>query len=239
MTPYTWIIFDADGTLFDFQHAEAIALEKTPAQMGLQVTANFSDIYHAINDALWRSFEAGALRARDVRTERFKQLFERSNIASDSNVFSEAFLKNLIRESTFFEGAESLLARLKNRINLLLLTNGFADVQHARIARLGLGDAFDHVIISEEVGVAKPDRGIFEIAFERMGSPDKGNVLIVGDSLSSDIQGGGDYGIDTCWFNPDSCANTTNIEPTYEIRFLNEVTNLLSLAREDYVGPAS
>ena len=165
LTSYTWIIFDADGTLFDFQHAEALALKETPAQMGLQVTADFGDTYHAINESLWRSFEAGILRAQDVRTERFKQLFERLNIAGDSNAFSEAFLKNLIRESTFFEGAESLLARIKNRVSMVLLTNGFADVQHARIAKLGLGDAFDHVIISEEVGVAKPDRAIFKIAF--------------------------------------------------------------------------
>ncbi len=234
MTSYTWIIFDADGTLFDFQHAEALALKETPAQMGLQVTADFGDTYHAINESLWRSFEAGISRAQDVRTERFKQLFERLNIAGDSNAFSEAFLKNLIRESTFLEGAESLLALIKNRISLVLLTNGFADVQHARIARLGLEDAFDHVIISEEVGVAKPDRAIFKIAFEQMKRPDKGSVLIVGDSLSSDIRGGTDYGIDTCWFNPNSHANRTDIEPTYEIRFLNEVTDLLSPAEENH-----
>lgn len=227
LTPYTWIIFDADGTLFDFQHAEALALEKTPDQLGLQVPEDFSRTYHEINESLWLSFEAGILRAQDVRTQRFKQLFERLSIASDSSAFSEAFLKNLIWESTFINGAESLLARLKNRISSVLLTNGFADVQRARVARLGLGDAFDHVIISEEVGVAKPDRAIFDIVFERMGRPDKGNVLIIGDSLSSDIQGGFDYGIDTCWFNPDNRANMTSIEPTYELRLLSEVTDLL------------
>ncbi|MCK5584578.1 YjjG family noncanonical pyrimidine nucleotidase, partial [Candidatus Bipolaricaulota bacterium] len=203
MTSYTWLILDADGTLLDFRRAEAVALGRTPVQMKLQVPGDFCDIYHAINDSLWREFEAGVLRTHEVRTERFMRVFEKLGIAADSNAFSDAFLENIIRESTFIDGAEHLLARLENRIGLVLLTNGFADVQRARIARLGLGDTFGCVIISGEVGVAKPDRAIFEIAFERMGQPDKANVLIIGDSLSSDIQGGADYGIDTCWFNPD------------------------------------
>jgi len=227
LTVYTWLILDADGTLFDFRRAEAIALKKTPAQMGLQVPGEFCDAYHAINDSLWRAFEAGTLQAQDVRNQRFKRLLEGLDIAGDSDALSEAFLKNLVRESTFIDGAESLLTELKNRIGLVLLTNGFADVQRARIARLGLGDTFDHVIISEEVGVAKPGRAIFDIAFERMCYPNKANVLIVGDSLSSDIRGGLDYGIDTCWLKTDQRANTTGIEPTYEIGHLNKITELL------------
>lgn len=227
LTSYTWLILDADGTLLDFQRAEALALEKTPLQMGIQVPGNFCATYHGVNDALWREFEAGLLQTHDVRNMRFKRVFERLGIAGDSNAFSEAFLKNLIWESTFIDGAEPLLASLENCVGLVLLTNGFADVQHARIARLGLEDVFEHVIISEEIGVAKPDRAVFDIAFDHMGCPDKSSVIIVGDSLSSDIRGGVDYGIDTCWFNPDQRVNNTGIEPTYEIRHLNEVAKLL------------
>ncbi|MEE8593673.1 MAG: YjjG family noncanonical pyrimidine nucleotidase [Candidatus Bipolaricaulota bacterium] len=234
LTSYTWLILDADGTLLDFRRSEAAALDKTPAQMGLQVPGDFCDTYHSINDSLWREFEAGVLRAHEVRTKRFMRVFEELGIAGDSNVFSEAFLKNVIQESTFIDGAESLLARLKNRIGLVLLTNGFADVQRARIAQLGLGDTFDHVIISEEVGVAKPERAIFEIVFERIGRPNKANVLIVGDSLSSDIRGGSEYGIDTCWFNTDQRTNATAIEPTYEIGHLNEVAELLFRAEANH-----
>jgi len=227
LNPYTWLILDADGTLLDFQRAEAVALGKTSIQMGLQVSGDFCDAYHAINDSLWQEFEAGILCAHEIRSQRFMRLFEKLGIAGDSNAFSEAFLKNVIRESTFIDGAESLLARLENRIGLILLTNGFADVQRLRIARLGLQETFDHVIISEEVGAAKPDRAIFEITFERIGQPDKARVLIIGDSLSSDIQGGLNYGIDTCWFNPEQRSNTTGIEPTYEIGHLNDVAELL------------
>jgi len=234
LNPFTWLILDADGTLLDFQRAEAVALGKTPIQMGVQVSGDFCDTYHAVNDSLWQEFEAGILCAHEVRTERFMRVFERLGMAGDSNAFSEAFLKNVIRESTFIDGAKLLLDRLENRIGLVLLTNGFADVQRSRIARLGLVDTFDHVIISEEVGVAKPDRAIFEIAFERMGQPDKSSVLIMGDSLSSDIQGGLNYGIDTCWFNPDQRANTTGIKPTYEIKHLNDVVDLLLCAEANH-----
>jgi len=227
MSRYTWLLFDADGTLFDFQRAETTALNNTPSQMGLIVPANYASTYHQINASLWKRFEAGELTARDVRIERFRLLFENLSIAGNSSAFGEAFLKNLIRESTFFAGAQSLLAKLKQRYRLALLTNGFADVQHARIAQLGVGDLFDPVIISEEVGVAKPDAAIFDIALDRMGHPDKANVLMIGDSLSSDIRGGSNAGIDTCWFNPDSRTNTTNIVPTYEIRRLSDLPALL------------
>jgi 2-haloacid dehalogenase len=227
MNRYTWLLFDADGTLFDFQHAEKIALKRTPTEVGLDVPANYESTYHQINAALWKKFEAGQLLARDVRTERFRGLFETLDIDGDSIAFGETFLKILIQESTFFAGAHSLLAQLKQRYRLALLTNGFADVQHARIARLGVGDLFDPVIISEEVGVAKPHSAIFDIALERMGHPDKANVLMIGDSLSSDIRGGSNAGIDTCWFNPDSRTNTTDIAPTYEIRRLSDLPALL------------
>jgi YjjG family noncanonical pyrimidine nucleotidase len=222
-------LFDADGTLFDFQHAEAIALKNTPLQMRILPPANYASAYHQINNTLWKDFEAGNLSAQAVRAKRFRLLFEELSLVGDSHAFSEAFLQNLIEASTFLKGAELLLARLRSRFKLALLTNGFADVQHARIARLGLDDLFDPVIISEEVGVAKPDPAIFDIALERMGHPDRTCVLMIGDSLSSDIRGGSNAGIDTCWFNPASSVNETCVVPTYEIARLGELYSLLAM----------
>lgn len=228
MTRYTWLLFDADGTLFDFQRAEAIALEKTPSQMGVGVPADYAKTYHRINDSLWSTFEAGGLSASDVRIERFRLLFEELGLIGDSFAFGEAFLSNLIQESTFLADARKLLDQLKQRFQLALLTNGFASVQHARITRLGLDGLFNPVIISEEVGVAKPDPAIFDIALKGMGCPDKANVLMIGDSLSSDIRGGSNAGIDTCWFNPSSNINDTDVTPTYEIRLLSDLPALLA-----------
>lgn len=224
---YDWALLDIDGTLLDFRQAETLALTHTPSELGLNVPEGFLAAYHEINDGLWRQFESGLLSARDVRTQRFEHLFDKLDLPGDPNVFSETYLANLSKHSTFLDGAERLLAGLKDRIGLVALTNGFADVQHARIARLGLQDAFQHVVISEEVGVAKPEPGVFDIVFERIGHPPKDAVLMVGDSLSSDIRGGSDYGIDTCWYNPDHLTNTTHIEPTYEIEHLDDVSGLL------------
>lgn len=228
MSRYTWLLFDADGTLFDFQHAEAIALASTPRQMGIVVPSSFAETYHQINASLWEKFEAGELRAHDVRTQRFQQLFEALGIPEDSAPFSEAFLKNLINASSFLAGAEALLAYLKQGYRLALLTNGFADVQHARIARLGVERLFDPIIISEEVGVAKPDPAIFDLALEKMANPAKPTVLMIGDSLSSDIRGGLNAGIDTCWLNLDSIRNDSDIKPTHEIHSLSELLPLLA-----------
>jgi len=225
---YKWLIFDADGTLFDFRRAEALALQMTPTQLGIDVPENFANTYHRINDALWQLFEKGEMEARNVRLQRFQRLFGNLHLEGDPTAFSEAFLKNLIRETRFLDGAQPLLETLKGCVSLALLTNGFADVQRARIARLGLQDTFQHVLISEELGVAKPGRAIFDIAFERMGQPGRAHVLIIGDSLSSDIRGGADYGIDTCWLNLDRRGNTSDIVPTYEIRDLQDVLRVLS-----------
>ncbi|MCK5826962.1 YjjG family noncanonical pyrimidine nucleotidase [Candidatus Bipolaricaulota bacterium] len=228
MTTYTWLLFDADGTLFDFQGAEDIALRNTPPKMGVVMPSNYASIYHKINASLWKDFEAETLSAQEVRTRRFQWLFEELSIVGDSYTFSETFLKELINATTFLAGAKQLLSRLRQRFNLALLTNGFTDVQHARIEQLEIGDLFDPVVISEEVGVAKPNPAIFDIALTGMGHPDKDSVLMIGDSLSSDIQGGVNAGMDTCWFNPASCANETDVVPTYEINHLNELLTLLA-----------
>jgi 2-haloacid dehalogenase len=227
MTSYDWLILDADGTLFDFHRAEAAALKLTPDQLHIRVPPDIETSYHAINASLWQDFEAGHVQARDIRTQRFKRLFQRLDIKGDPDVFSEAFLANLVQETRFYDGAEALLSKLRDRVGMVLLTNGFADVQHARIARLGLQETFDHVLISEEIGATKPDRAAFDVAFEKMGHPAKERVLIVGDSLSSDIRGGEDYGIDTCWFNPDRRPNPTTVAPTYEIRQLEALPPLV------------
>jgi len=111
MSAYTWLLFDADGTLFDFQGAEDIALRTTPSKMDVVMPANYASTYHKINASLWKDFEAGTLRAQEVRTKRFQWLFEELSLVGDSHTFSEAFLKELINATTFLAGAKQLLYR--------------------------------------------------------------------------------------------------------------------------------
>ncbi|MBU0596271.1 HAD-IA family hydrolase, partial [Candidatus Bipolaricaulota bacterium] len=121
------------------------------------------------------------------------------------------------------EGAERLVSSLAGRARLALITNGFAAVQRSRFARSTLTPFFEAVVISEEVGAAKPDPAIFDEAFRQMGNPAKDEVLMIGDSLTADIRGGIDYGIDTCWFNPHGGETPTDLEVTYDIRALDEL----------------
>jgi len=232
MIRYRWILFDADGTLLDFHRAEMSALRTAPASLGLDVPNTFPITYHRINEKLWRAFENGELEARDVRGRRFRLVLDTLGIDADPDVLSETFLRHLVCESKTMNGARSLLAALRGTVGLVLLTNGFADVQRARLRKLNLDDTFDHVLISEEVGTAKPSREIFDLVFEKIGAVRKREVLVVGDSLSSDIRGGADYGIDTCWFNPEREGNSTGIVPTYEIARLDELLSILELDRQ-------
>jgi len=228
---FRWVFFDADGTLLDFRRAETSALRTAPASLSLDVPNTFQTTYHRINENLWRAFESGELKAHDVRERRFRLVLDTLGIDADPDVLSETFLKHLVCESRMMNGARSLLAALHGTVGLVLLTNGFADVQRARLRKLNLDDTFDHVLISEEVGIAKPARAIFDLAFEKIGAISKRETLVVGDSLSSDIRGGVDYGIETCWFNPEGEANSTGIVPTYEIAHLDELLPILELDR--------
>ena len=117
------------------------------------------------------------------------------------------------------------------KVRLALITNGLKEVQRSRLAGSTIGDCFEAVVISDEVGAAKPDRAIFEIAFSRMNHPRNEQVLIVGDSLTSDIRGGADYGIDTCWFNPMRKPRDLDVESQYEISDLSELLDIVGVVR--------
>lgn len=124
-------------------------------------------------------------------------------------------------------GAGDLIRELAKDFGLVLATNGIADVQHRRIKASGLEPSFRGLVISDEIGVAKPHPDFFHVVFSTMGQPCRSEVLMVGDSLSSDISGGEAFGIDTCWFNPKGRSNDASVRPTYEIQELHEVHTIL------------
>jgi len=141
--------------------------------------------------------------------------------------FSTIYLRHLARASHLIEGAREIVPALQAKYRLALITNGLRDVQRPRLAGSAIGDCFAEVIISEEVGAAKPDPAIFDAAFERLGRPPRTNVLVIGDSLSSDIAGARGYGLDTCWYNPTGTARPADATSTYEIHHLSELARLL------------
>jgi 2-haloacid dehalogenase len=141
-------------------------------------------------------------------------------------VFSDRYLANLGTCIDLMPDAGSVLQALHARTHLALITNGLTIVQRARLAHSGLDRFFEVVVISDEEGVSKPHPGIFQIAFERMGNPDKNEVLMVGDSLTSDIRGANTFGIDACWYNPEGKPPAPGIRYEVEIRSLTELLAL-------------
>ncbi len=220
---YKWLLLDADGTLFDFDRAEASALETTFAQAGQAFHAGLAALFQQINKQMWTAFEQGRITPAALRVERFAQLFAAAQIELDPSAFGEQYLHNLAQCSELIDGAQEVIEALYGRVGLVIVTNGLAAVQRQRFARSAIRDRFADWIISEEIGAAKPDARFFEITFARIGHPRKDDVLIVGDSPTSDMRGGRDYGIDTCWFNPAGRPRPAELAIRYEITNLSEL----------------
>jgi len=224
---YDWILFDADGTLFDYCKAEAAALENTFRQRGLPFSGKVMELYREINEKVWFDFENGRITSDRLRTKRFEILFREIGVESDTGSFSAGYLSALSSRTDLLDGAQDLLESISSSIRMVLITNGLREVQRARVANSSIGHYFEDVVISEETGYAKPDRCIFEVAFDRMGNPGRDRVLMVGDSLTSDIRGGNNYGIDTCWFNPSEQACDQDVRIDYEITHLDELRSII------------
>jgi 2-haloacid dehalogenase len=224
---YEWLLFDADGTLFDYDKAEGTSLELTFKEFGFEYELSNGDTYRWINADIWRQFEQGQISQERLRTRRFELLFDVLQIEGDAEAFGTRYLRNLAESSELIAGAEDVVRALQGHVGMMIITNGLADVQWPRFARSTISDCFVGLVISEEVGTAKPDEKIFDIAFEKMQFPGKEEVLIIGDSLRSDIKGGSNYGIDTCWFNPRREPADGDVKPTYEIAELRDLLALV------------
>ncbi|MFA0815205.1 MAG: YjjG family noncanonical pyrimidine nucleotidase [Anaerofustis sp.] len=221
---YDIIFFDADDTLFDFQQSEAVAYRNAMNALHLPYADNESyEIYRTVNHAIWREFEEGKISQSRLKTERFRRLADRLNISFDAAEFAKEFMYQLSRASILFDDAIPLIEDLKRHAKLLIVTNGLSDVQHRRVRGSVIADSLSGVIISEEAGVAKPDPAIFELAARQVQASDKSKMLMVGDGLKSDILGGINYGIDTCWYNPKRLQNESGVVPTYEINTLPQL----------------
>ena len=224
---YRWLLFDADGTLFDYDAAEAAAIVGTWEELGLAVPDGLVAAYRRINAELWRLYEEGGISQLDLQVERFTRLLSELGGASDAATLSRRYLETLSRQTYLLDGARRLLEWARDRFRLALITNGIPEVQRPRIRRSGFDRFFPVVVISGEEGVAKPAAPIFEVAMRRMGQPDRREVLLIGDSLTSDVRGGVDFGLDTCWYNPVGEDRADGPEPRYEIRRLDELRAIL------------
>ncbi|HEX3022764.1 MAG TPA: YjjG family noncanonical pyrimidine nucleotidase [Lachnospiraceae bacterium] len=225
---YDIIIFDADETLFDFDYSEKVAFRNTMLDYGFDYEENYHlKLYLEINNKLWKELENGLTTLEKLKTERFDRFIKRLGANIDSYELAEAYENHLADCSILFEGSIPLIESLCNNYKLFIVTNGITRVQEKRIRRSEIAKYFDGITISEEVSVAKPDPKIFDYALSNCDF-DKKRVLMVGDSLTSDIQGGINYGIDTCWLNTKGKVNHGKIKPTYEIKNIMDLSKILS-----------
>lgn len=225
---YDLIIFDADETLFDFKKSERAALENTMRDFNLNYEESFHlEIYKEINSAVWKELEQGLITQSELNILRFQRFLERMEAPCDSLQFADTYKKHLSEASFLYEDSTPLIHALSKNYRLVILSNGLSDVQDNRLRKSAIAGYFEAIIISEEVGLAKPDPGIFQLVLNITGYNDKNRILMVGDNLNSDINGGVNFGIDTCWYNSAHSPNPTGIQPTYEVHNLNELTQLL------------
>jgi len=228
MKRYTWVMFDADNTLFDFDRAESQALRATFAHLAIPLQENYVRLYHRINAEIWTEFEQKRISALDLRVERFLRLFAEAGLKADAAAFGKIYLVYLARGADLLPGAlEAVQALLRGGVRLALATNGLSDVQRPRLAASALGGCFEVIAVSEEIGSPKPEAGFYEAAFEMMGRPVKTQILMTGDGLRSDIQGGNAFGVDTCWFNPQGKPPDPRYPATFTVQTLTQVSGLV------------
>jgi len=220
---YEWILFDADDTLFHFDAFSG--LQRTFSHFGVEFTQQDYQAYQTINKSLWIDYQNGDITAQQLKHQRFNTCADKLQISPED--VNSAFLAVMAEICSPLEGAISLLSALKGKAKLGIITNGFTELQQVRLERAGLRDHFDLLVISEQVGIAKPHRGIFDHALSIMGNPAREQVLMVGDNPESDILGGINAGLDTCWLNVDSKPVPEGITPQYQVSSLTELENLL------------
>ncbi len=223
---YTTVLFDLDHTLLDSDASEALAFEATLLLAGVDDPYQYLPTYIEINRALWAAVERGESTPGHVRTARFEQFVVAVGLDLDPIVLADAYVDGLGAHGELYPGAREVLETLAGLATLALVTNGLSDVQRTRLRRLQLDSYFDAVVISAEVGVSKPAPEIFDIAFAMLGMPDRSTVLMVGDSLTSDIQGGNDSGIATCWYNARCQAPGASDRFDYQIHSLQSLPGI-------------
>lgn len=226
------ILWDVDGTLLDFLAAEREALPSCFAYFGLgECTDEMIARYSKINAGYWKRLEYGEISRDEVLLGRFVEFFEKEGIQTDAAAFNGEYQYRLGDTTVFIDGAYELVSRLRSRVKQYAVTNGTYTAQERKLTRSGLLELLDGVFVSEQVGFDKPRPEFFQHVFAKIPPLAKDEMLIVGDSLTSDIRGGNIAGIKCCWFNPHHEENDAEVHIDYTIDNLAAVEEIVSAAR--------
>ncbi len=227
---YSTLLMDADETLLDFCKSEAFALEATFAQYGLGYEPLVRERYHEINRVLWQQLERGEIRRERLKVKRFEDLFSLCGVAHvDASAFNADYMRTLGTRGFMLPGALSFLEDCAKQYDVYIITNGSASVQHTRLKDSGMLPFVRAVFISEEIGADKPSRAFFDYVLDHIRETDKSRLLVIGDSLTSDIRGGRQAGLDTCWYQPDVSCDSGDETPTMRAATYAELRKILAV----------
>lgn len=222
-----FLFLDLDDTILDFHKSERIALSKTLRSVGVEPTDGVCDRYSVINLSYWQRLERKELTRDQVLVGRFEQLFRELGVVTDAAAAADSYAENLGIGHYFIPGAEETVKTLFKDYKLYLASNGTASVQSGRLKSADISKYFQDIFISQNMGADKPDIRFFQNAFARIEGFDPDKAMIVGDSLTSDIQGGIRAGIRTCWFNFRGREADPAIRPDYVITDITQLPALL------------
>ena len=222
-----FLLLDLDDTILDFHKAERLAIAKTFEDFGISPTEAVLHRYHLINRSCWERLERKEWTREQVLVNRFALLFQEVGVKADPTACARAYEKNLSVGHYFLPGAEEAVEALSRKYRLFLVSNGTASVQKGRMTSANLYRFFEKVFVSQELGHNKPAPEYFEKAFAQIPDFDPTRALIVGDSLTSDILGGINAGIATCWVNPNHLPGRDDIPADFEIEGIHQLESLL------------
>ena len=228
MRTYRDILLDVDGTLLDFGAAEQVGIAAVLARYGFEADEERIRLYHRINGAAWAAFERGEVTKERLVEERFETFFQELGKNVNGREAEDLYRSYLDQSAVLIDGAEDICRYLKERgYGLYVVTNGTSTTKYKRLALSGLDAYMDGIFVSEDAGSQKPQKEYFDYCFARIPQADPSRMLLVGDSLTSDIKGGINAGVSTCWYNPAGLPEREDIRPDRQIRRLEELKELL------------
>ena len=222
-----FLFIDLDDTVLDFHKAEREALSKTLSAFGLKPTEEVLTLYNRINKSFWERLERKEITREELLIDRFRELIAQTGIVVKAENFARTYEENLSQGHFFMPDAPEALETLSKKYKLYIASNGTARIQAGRLKSANISRYFEDIFISQDIGADKPDKAYFDGCFARIPNFDPKRTMIVGDSLTSDILGGKQAGILTCWVNTHGKTAPENIRPDYEIQALSQLPALL------------
>ena len=227
MTKYEKLFFDVDDTLIDFKAAEKVALPIVFKEYKMDFTEEVESYYKTLNRQLWTALEYGEITREQLLERRFRETMQHFGQKVDGRKMDEQYRSLLVNTIVLIDGAEQVLSQLSKNYELYIVTNGMIKTQHARLNAANLTPYFKRIFVSEETSYQKPQIEFFNYVMSNVENFNKSTSMIIGDSFSADIMGGFNAGIDTCWLNAHNQKVESTIQPTYVIRKLHDLVDVL------------